>query len=97
MVDQFISAGAGSAASMMYGTEHCSQPLHESLQLVGVSPKANRPWPLSVDYDELSMGRDMTYECLFNNSLIFPAECGCAFWEEGGRLKRETLICWGGS
>ncbi|KAI1236768.1 hypothetical protein IHE44_0015022 [Lamprotornis superbus] len=70
VVDQFISAGAGSAASMIYGTEHCSQPLHESLQLFGVSPKANRARPLSIDYDELSMGRDMTSLWRLLNGVI---------------------------
>lgn len=65
MVDQFISAGAASAAGMMYGPRLGARlPMNHRSCSVSVLERAAR-----VRRNQLG-GGGMTYGCLFNNSLL---------------------------
>lgn len=66
MVDQFISAGAESAAGMMYGPRRRARlPMNHRSCSVSAPERAAR-----VRHNQLREGRGMTYGCLFNNSLL---------------------------
>lgn len=65
MVDQFISAGAASAAGMMYGPQRGARlPMNHRSCSVSAPERAAR-----VRCNQL-VGGGMTYGCLFNNSLL---------------------------
>lgn len=65
VVDQFISAGAASAAGMMYGPQRGARlPMNHRSCSVSAPERAAR-----VRCNQL-VGGGMTYGCLFNNSLL---------------------------
>ena len=66
VVDQFISAGAASAAGMMYGPQRRARlPMNHRSCSVSALERAAR-----VRRNQLGEGEGMTYGCLFNNSLL---------------------------
>lgn len=66
VVDQFISAGAASAAGMMYGPRRRARlPMNHCSCSVSAPEQAAR-----VRCNQLREGGGMTYGCLFNNSLL---------------------------
>lgn len=65
MVDQFISAGAASAAGMMYGPRRRARlPMNHRSCSVSARERAAWVWRNQLE------GGGMTYGCLFNNSLL---------------------------
>lgn len=65
MVDQFISAGAASAAGMMYGPRRRARlPMNHGSCSVSAPERPHGFGATSLG------GGGMTYGCLFNNSLL---------------------------